>query len=126
VKVTLKYPDLLPVLSACSVSATRERLSRSREVEAYGNNFELVAEGVTLRKRIAAMLGRKSWAEHATATRMSGSPAAIEAFSAPLLVKAKAGAARDLEALRLLKIAHQRERGELHPGEGGDDTGGGR
>lgn len=120
VKVTLKYPDLLPVLSTCAVSATRERLSRAREVEAYANNLELVAQGVTLRRRIAVLLGRSSWAHHATATRMSGSPAAVEAFSAPLLARAKAGAARDLEALRVLKVAHLRERGELDAADGAD------
>lgn len=120
VKVTLKYPDLLPVLSTCAVSATRERLSRAREVEAYANNLELVAQGVTLRRRIAVLLGRSSWAQHATATRMSGSPAAVEAFSAPLLARAKAGAARDLEALRVLKVAHLRERGELDAADGAD------
>ena len=113
VKVTLKYPDLLPVLSTCAISSTRERLSRAREVEAYGNNLDLVVEGIKLRRRIASLLGYSSWAQYATATRMSGSPGAIEAFISPLLEKARSGATSDLEALRQLKVAHLRERGEL-------------
>jgi len=66
-----------------------------------------------LRKKIATLLGYKSWATLATETRMSGSPETIDAFMNPLFEKARAGAARDLEQLRLLKVEHLRERGEL-------------
>ena len=62
VVVTLKYPDLIPVLQQCSVAATRRRVSRARECEAYGSNLDYVAEGVAIRKQIADLLGYKSWA----------------------------------------------------------------
>ena len=55
VKLTLKYPDLIPVMGQCEVEATRRTLTEAREA-AYGNNLELVSTGVGLRKRIAALL----------------------------------------------------------------------
>jgi thimet oligopeptidase len=103
VVVTLKYPDLIPVLQQCSVAATRRRVSRARECEAYGANLDYVAEGVSIRKQIADLLGYKSWAHLSTETRMSGSPEAVKAFMDPLLAKVKEGAARDLERLKGLK-----------------------
>ena len=57
VSVSLKYPDLLPVLQTCAVAATRRTMLAAGEVEAYAGNLELVAEGIALRKRIAKLLG---------------------------------------------------------------------
>ena len=105
IKVTLKYPDLLPVLQSCDVAATRRDVSAARERDAYGNNLDLVAEGVALRKRIAGLLGKTSWASLATETRMSGSPEAIDAFTKPLKEKTAAAAAAEIERLRALKRA---------------------
>ena len=65
--------------------------------------LDLVAEGIRLRKRIAALLGYESWAALATETRMSGSPANIDAFVGPLAARVAAGARADLDALRDLK-----------------------
>ena len=62
-----------------------------------------MAEGVSIRKQIADLLGYKSWAHLSTETRMSGSPEAVTAFMDPLLAKVKEGAARDLERLKGLK-----------------------
>ena len=111
VLVTLKYPDLIPVLQSCAVAATRRRVSAAREVEAYGDNLDLVAEGIRLRKRIAALLGYESWAALATETRMSGSPANIDAFAGPLAARVAAGARADLDAekKRLEDVAKKRE-----------------
>ena len=60
----------------CQVAATRERVSNTRET-AYGNNLDLVAEGVGHRKATAALLGYPSWAHFVTETRMSGSPEVV-------------------------------------------------
>lgn len=57
VVVTLKYPDIIPVLQLCEVSETRRRLSAAKECDAFGDNLELVAEGIALRKKIAELLG---------------------------------------------------------------------
>ena len=43
-QLTLKYPDLIPVLGQCEVGATREALTQAREC-AYENNLELMEVG---------------------------------------------------------------------------------
>eukprot|EP00038_Savillea_parva_P009892 m.186522 g.186522 ORF g.186522 m.186522 type:complete len:661 (+) comp16791_c0_seq1:44-2026(+) len=106
VVVTLKYPDIIPVLQLCEVAETRRKVSTAKECDAFGNNLELVAEGIALRKKIATLLGYPTWAHFATATRMSGSPEKIHEFLGPLRDKALAGAQRDLAALIALKRDH--------------------
>jgi len=112
VVLTLKYPDILPVLQSCNVSETRKRISMARE-SAYGNNLELVAKGVQLRKKAAKILGFDSWAHFVTKTRMSGSPEKVQEFLGGILSKAEAGGLADKERLRQLKQQHLQERGEL-------------
>jgi Zn-dependent oligopeptidase len=104
VKIMLQYPDIIPIMDSCSVAETRKSLQRAREVTAYPGNLELVAQGIGIRKRIAEILGKKSWAELATESRMAGSPTIIKEFIEPLLVKCREGAEKDLEVLKELKI----------------------
>lgn len=87
---------------------------------AYGNNLELVVEGINLRKRAATLLGYPSWAHFVTENRMSGSPENINSFIEGVRTKAVGGAKLDLERLRALKAIHLEERGELP--EGGADA----
>mmetsp|Transcript_32285 Transcript_32285/g.69109 ORF Transcript_32285/g.69109 Transcript_32285/m.69109 type:complete len:724 (+) Transcript_32285:237-2408(+) len=115
VVISLKMPDILPILEECEVSDTRKRLTMERD-SAYGNNLDLVAEGVSLRKQIAGLLGYKSWAHYVTERRMAGSPEKIFEFLGGIEDKAKAGAASDKERLRQLKIEHLQERSELPAG----------
>ncbi|GMI36065.1 hypothetical protein TeGR_g10541 [Tetraparma gracilis] len=102
-EIKLNYPDIIPIMDSCSVEATRQALSKAREVDAYPGNLELVAEGIALRKQIAALLGRSSWAAHCTATRMSGSPENIKSFIDPLLEKCREGCQKDIEVLAEFK-----------------------
>lgn len=112
VVLTLKYPDVLPVLQNCSVEGTRKAVALARD-GAYGDNLELVAKGVQLRKQTAALLGYKSWAHFVTETRMSGSPEKVTEFLGGIREKAQPGATADKERLRALKVAHLVERGDL-------------
>ncbi|CAD7931195.1 unnamed protein product [Amoebophrya sp. A25] len=108
VTLTLKYPDVLPVLQNCSVGSTRKKISMARET-AYGNNLEQVALGIGYRKKAAALLGFHSWAEFVTQMRMTGSPQVVEKFLSEIREKAAPGAKRDLERLTALK---RREAGD--------------
>ncbi len=105
ITLTLKYPDILPVLQNCSVEATRKKLALARET-AYGNNLDLVAEGVRLRAEIADVLGYPSYAHYVTEARMSGSPEIVGKFLHDIRSKATEGAKNDLERLRALKQKH--------------------
>eukprot|EP01063_Lacrimia_lanifica_P030959 TRINITY_DN5016_c0_g2_i1.p1 TRINITY_DN5016_c0_g2~~TRINITY_DN5016_c0_g2_i1.p1 ORF type:complete len:685 (+),score=318.08 TRINITY_DN5016_c0_g2_i1:49-2103(+) len=116
VVLTLKYPDVLPVLQNCAVAATRRAVTLARET-AYGNNLDLVAAGVQLRKKAAALLGYPSWAHYVTSDRMAGSPERVQEFLGGILEKAQGGALQDKERLRRLKAAHLKERGELEGDE---------
>ena len=113
--LTLKYPDVLPVLQNCCVAETRKKIVLARE-KAYGNNLDLVAEGVTLRKKTAAILGYPSWAHFVTKTRMSGSPEKVQSFLGGIRDMAAAKATEDKEILRKLKASHLLERGEIGGG----------
>lgn len=113
--LTLKYPDLIPVMGNCEVEATRKALQNARD-SAYANNLELVAEGVGYRKATAALLGYKSWAHFVIESRMAGTPETVLAFLAKVKTLADEGAKADLEALRLAKQSHLEGRGELAVG----------
>mmetsp|Transcript_77206 Transcript_77206/g.136759 ORF Transcript_77206/g.136759 Transcript_77206/m.136759 type:complete len:722 (+) Transcript_77206:83-2248(+) len=112
VVLTLKYPDILPVMQNCAVASTRRAVTVARDT-AYANNLDLVAEGVQLRKKTAALLGYPSWAHFVTERRMSGSPDKITPFLQSIQDKAIPGATADRERLRALKVAHLKERGEI-------------
>ena len=71
VVVTLKYPDLLPILRSCTVSETRRKMTVARGTQP-GANLALVLKGIKLRKEIAGLLGHASWAAYVTETRMAG------------------------------------------------------
>lgn len=115
VVLTLKYPDIIPVGQNCAVGSTRQQVSIARE-SAYGDNLEHMAKGIGVRKQIAEMLGYPSWAHFVTENRMSGSPDRILPFLESIRAKAAAGAALDKERLRLLKVTHLEERGEMPEG----------
>lgn len=108
--ITLKYPDIIPIGSNCTVSETRRRVSEAREgVKAYKNNLDLVAQGIQLRKEIASLLGFPSWAEYICSQRMSGSYKAVDDFLSSLEEKLKDAAQVDYKTLLGLKEQHLKE-----------------
>jgi len=115
VVLSLKYPDVLPVLQSCSVGATRRTVALARD-RCFPENLELVAKGIQLRFESAKLLGHKSWSDMVTERRMSGCPETVISFLEELRKKALAGAEADKERFRRLKAAHLAERGELPEG----------
>eukprot|EP00928_Gymnodinium_smaydae_P054421 TRINITY_DN38196_c0_g1_i1.p1 TRINITY_DN38196_c0_g1~~TRINITY_DN38196_c0_g1_i1.p1 ORF type:complete len:694 (-),score=100.88 TRINITY_DN38196_c0_g1_i1:560-2641(-) len=112
VTLTLKSPDLLPTMSQCEVGATREAMMKARE-SAYANNLELVAEAIILRKKIANLLGYKSWSHYVMEARMAETPEVVSEFLHGILKLAKDKSAKDQEEIRRAKIHHLKTRGEL-------------
>ena len=126
VKLTLKYPDMLPVLSKCEVATTRRSMTLAREGgQAYGNNLDLVAEGVQLRKQTAALLGYKSWAAFRLESRMAGDPETVTEFMGKIRDLAQPGLAKDLESLRAAKRKHMSGATAKLSRRGSSDLGGG-
>lgn len=101
----------MPILESCDVAETRRDVATARET-AYGNNLDLVAEGIGYRKEIASLLGYPSWAHFITETRMTGSPEVPLKFLADLRAQAKPGAKRDYDRLLELKRSHLIESGQ--------------
>ena len=105
--ITLKYPDIIPIGSNCTVAETRRKVSEAREgTNAYKNNLDLVAQGIQLRKEIASLLGYPSWAEYVTTMRMSGSYKAVDDFLSSLHEKLTDAAKEDYNTLLSLKETH--------------------
>lgn len=115
IAVTLRYPDVLPLMSQCEVESTRKKMTEARE-SAYENNLELMAEGVQLRKQTAMLLGYKSWSHYVIETRMAGTPETVTEFLEKIRNLAKGGAAADLETLRKAKASHLDAAGKLPEG----------
>ena len=57
IKITLKYPDIIPIASNCEISETRKKVVIARGT-AYENNLDLMKKGTFLRKEIANLLGK--------------------------------------------------------------------
>lgn len=94
IRVSTDYPDLAPVMMYARDEAVRRRLS-----EAYQNrapeNAEVLARMLALRHELATLLGRRDFAELATADKMIGSPEKARAFLADLDQATLAPARRD-------------------------------
>lgn len=111
--ITLKYPDIIPIGQTCEVAETRRKVIEAREgVNAYKNILDLVAQGVQLRKKIAALLGYPSWAEYICSKRMSGSYQAVNEFLTNLHSKLTESGKDDRDVLLKLKEEHYKESGQ--------------
>lgn len=105
-KITLKYPDIIPIGQNCSVAETRRLVTEAREGSNnafYSQNLDLVAKGIQLRKQIATLLGYPSWAEYICSQRMSGSYQAVNDFLANLQEKLQTAGKQDYNTLLELK-----------------------
>jgi thimet oligopeptidase len=111
--VTLKYPDTIPIGQTCEISETRRKVIEAREGPsiAYKNNLELVVRGITLRKKIATLLGYPSWAEYICTKRMSGSYNTVDKFLIDIENKIKEAGKDDYNTLFKLKKEHCKELG---------------
>mmetsp|Transcript_18234 Transcript_18234/g.39794 ORF Transcript_18234/g.39794 Transcript_18234/m.39794 type:complete len:740 (-) Transcript_18234:165-2384(-) len=110
--ITLKYPDIIPIGTNCVVAETRRLVAQAREgPAAYKNNLDLVAQGITIRKQIATLLGYASWAEYICSQRMSGSYAAVDEFLTSLETKLRDAGKANIATLLNLKKTHFEELG---------------
>lgn len=90
------------IMSNCTIGTSRQKVQDARE-QAYGNNLDLMAQGVNKRKRIANLLGFDSYADYVTSSRMTGSEKAIVDFLGALAKKLETSAKGELAKLVELK-----------------------
>ncbi|NNL71486.1 MAG: Zn-dependent oligopeptidase [Acidimicrobiia bacterium] len=87
-RVTLDYPDLYPFLQNATNRAKREELFRKKHTSVVPENRPLLEEALTLRRRIAALIGYESWAHHSMDVKMAD-PDRVERFYDDLVPRLK-------------------------------------
>ncbi len=101
-RVTLDYPELYPFMAQARDRARREELTRKNWNQAATVNRPLLAEAITLRQRIADLLGQPTWAHHAMELKMAARPERVREFYAELIPPLEGAAQRDLAQMATL------------------------
>jgi thimet oligopeptidase len=104
-RVSLDYPELNPFLEGARDRDLREQLFHKHWNRAVGSNRPLLEEALSVRGRIAALLGQPTWAHHAIEVKMAGSPERVRAFYDDLLPAIRSATDRELARLGELMVA---------------------
>ena len=110
-RVSLDYPEINPFMAQATDRGLREQLFRKQWNHAADLNRPLLEEAVTLRRRIAAILGKPTWAHHVLELRMAATPDRVRAMYEELVPPLEAAARAEIA--ELAKLMHQ----DGHEGE---------
>jgi len=80
VKVTINYPDYIPVMTYAVNEGVRQRLYMEYNNRGYPKNVDVLKQLVTKRAELAKTLGYPTWAEYITANKMSGNATTVRNF----------------------------------------------
>jgi thimet oligopeptidase len=80
VSISIEFPDYFPVMNYCRSEAVRHRLFVGAQNRAYPANAPVLQRLLARRHELARLLGFKTWADCATADKMTGSGAKAESF----------------------------------------------
>jgi Zn-dependent oligopeptidase len=109
VKVTLAYPDYSPFMEQAANRSNRRKLQNKFYNQAVSENTPLLAEAISIRARVADMLGYRTWADYQMELKMA-EPDAVADFYDSVLPGLTAKAIVEREALEaLLQIDHPDE-----------------
>ncbi|KAI7859474.1 hypothetical protein BDC45DRAFT_496162 [Circinella umbellata] len=113
--LTMKYPDVRPVLKICKNENTRKTYitafdSRNRE------NIVLLEEAVRLRRQCAKILGYKSHADYVLEVKMAKTVEAVRDFVDDLAKRLHEPGLKDIEKLKDIKQNEKASRGEEFDG----------
>ncbi|KAI8888881.1 zincin [Backusella circina FSU 941] len=109
--LTMKYPDVRPVLKLCKNENTR-RVHMTAYESRNPENIALLEEAIKLRRQAAKILGYKSHAEYVLEVKMAKTVEAVETFLNDLADKLYEPGLKDIEELKELKKAEKAARGE--------------
>ncbi len=101
-RVSLDYPEINPFLEQAKDRSLRETLSRKDWNKAVDANRTLLGEALGLRRRIAALLGKPSWAHHSMELKMAGGPERVEEFYETIVPALREAAQREMAEMRSL------------------------
>ncbi|KAI7895672.1 uncharacterized protein EV154DRAFT_494568 [Mucor mucedo] len=113
--LTMKYPDVRPVLKLCKNENTRKVHNTAYESRNQ-ENIALLEEAVKLRRQAAKVLGYKSHAAYVLEVKMAKTVEAVETFLNDLADKLYAPGRKEIERLKEIKKTEKAERGEEFDG----------
>jgi thimet oligopeptidase len=99
IALTTTYPDVYPVLSFARSDDLRRRVRTAFDNRAWPENGPLLDSLLAARRRLAALLGRASWADVATADKMIESAERASAFIDRVVAVSATSAEDDYAAL---------------------------
>ena len=97
--VTTNYPDYNPFMENAESDEARRRLHKLFNNRCAGTNVKLLEESITLRRKVAKLLGYGSYADYVLDDRMAKSSATVFAFLERTQAKLKLKARKELRAL---------------------------
>jgi len=109
--LSLKYPDLFPVMEHCTVESTRKQMEFANSSKCMDKNVPLLEETLRLREEEAKLLGYSNHADFELALRMAKNKENVLKFLDDLNKKLEKPAHRDLESLRKLKVEELKKQG---------------
>jgi thimet oligopeptidase len=110
--VSLKYPEVFPVLQRARRANTRRLIDTAREGQCQSVNVPLFEQVLQLRQREAELLGFESHAHFTLAIRMAKTPAQVMTFLTELKDKLEQPLIDELARLLELKRAECKRNGE--------------
>jgi len=99
VKVTINYPDYIPVMTYATNDDLRRRLYMEFNNRGYPKNVETLRRLITKRHELANTLGYPEWADYITANKMAGDAKTVRNFIDKVLVASDTRAQREYDIL---------------------------
>ena len=103
--VTMKYPDVIPVLQFCSVSDTRKEVMTAFNNRGGQANLKLLEETIQLRKEAVKLLGYPDFPTYALENTMAETPSNVKNFLEDLRSRLEASGQKENEELTQFKHA---------------------
>ncbi|KAI9229256.1 MAG: hypothetical protein DHS80DRAFT_22524 [Piptocephalis tieghemiana] len=114
--VTVKYPDLFPVMKLCSFEETRRRLLTANDTKCP-DNVKALEEAILIRRKAAKLLGYENHAAFKLETKMAKTPKAVQEFLADLKRRLDPIGKAEFDKLLQLKRKESESLGEAFHGK---------
>lgn len=96
IQISTDYPDFFPVVNYASMESTRRQLYTAFLTRAWPQNEENLKKLLSLREKLAQLLGYNNWADYAAETEMAKDSRTIQKFIDQVAQIARPRMQRDL------------------------------